>query len=423
MTRALKSSRSTASAPPAGTRASSAQARTRLPARRSSSWRSPTALCGSSERSELEQTSSANPSRRCTGDRRPGFISTRSTSTPARASVQAASLPARPAPTTVTRSGMCLPSPSRGGTYHGAARPAPDAPHGILFPGPGGRTLMGIGPTARKGRRSPCAGKLSRPRGTAGTPQAGARGPHPARQRGHRPDPRRAGDRVRRRGPERGGAGAHRPRRRGRDGEVARIDAALARIADGTYGRCAGCGELIEPRRLEANPYAVQCTDCAEAVLGARPPVAALLVGAGHHRAVALRELVDQPGVLAERALLGARLVPGDEVALGIGRAAVEGLAPLATGARRGRSRTWDRARRAGPTSCPCTPGSGCRRRSARSGRASSPWAPRTRGTSRRWGPPPPSSGRWPPPRDGSSWCSGTRGSRGRPGTRRSGPT
>ena len=47
--------------------------------------------------------------------------------------------------------------------------------------------------------------------------------------------------------------------------EVARIDAALARVASGTYGRCAGCGELIDPRRLEVNPYAVQCTDCADA--------------------------------------------------------------------------------------------------------------------------------------------------------------
>jgi DnaK suppressor protein len=45
--------------------------------------------------------------------------------------------------------------------------------------------------------------------------------------------------------------------------EVARIDAALARIASGTYGRCAGCGELIDPRRLQVNPYAVQCSDCA----------------------------------------------------------------------------------------------------------------------------------------------------------------
>jgi RNA polymerase-binding transcription factor DksA len=53
-------------------------------------------------------------------------------------------------------------------------------------------------------------------------------------------------------------------------GEVARIDAALARVSAGTYGRCARCGELIEPRRLEANPYAVQCTDCAEASAPAR---------------------------------------------------------------------------------------------------------------------------------------------------------
>ena len=49
------------------------------------------------------------------------------------------------------------------------------------------------------------------------------------------------------------------------NGEVARIDEALVRITAGTYGRCARCGELIEPRRLEVNPYAVQCTDCAEA--------------------------------------------------------------------------------------------------------------------------------------------------------------
>jgi DnaK suppressor protein len=48
-------------------------------------------------------------------------------------------------------------------------------------------------------------------------------------------------------------------------GEVARIDAALARIDAGTYGRCARCGELIEPRRLQASPYAVQCAECAEA--------------------------------------------------------------------------------------------------------------------------------------------------------------
>lgn len=47
--------------------------------------------------------------------------------------------------------------------------------------------------------------------------------------------------------------------------ELARVDAALARIAEGTYGRCADCGEPIEPRRLEASPYAVRCASCAGA--------------------------------------------------------------------------------------------------------------------------------------------------------------
>jgi len=47
--------------------------------------------------------------------------------------------------------------------------------------------------------------------------------------------------------------------------ELARVDAALARVDAGTYGVCAGCGEPIEPRRLKASPYAVQCADCAGA--------------------------------------------------------------------------------------------------------------------------------------------------------------
>jgi RNA polymerase-binding transcription factor DksA len=51
--------------------------------------------------------------------------------------------------------------------------------------------------------------------------------------------------------------------------ELARVDGALARIDNGTYGTCAGCGEPIEPRRLQASPYAVQCTACAGA---ASPP-------------------------------------------------------------------------------------------------------------------------------------------------------
>lgn len=37
------------------------------------------------------------------------------------------------------------------------------------------------------------------------------------------------------------------------------ITAALARMADGTYGICEECGEKIEEDRLEANPAARTC--------------------------------------------------------------------------------------------------------------------------------------------------------------------
>lgn len=47
--------------------------------------------------------------------------------------------------------------------------------------------------------------------------------------------------------------------------ELARIDAALARLADGSYGICAECGEKIAPARLEAQPDAVLCINCASA--------------------------------------------------------------------------------------------------------------------------------------------------------------
>ncbi len=41
------------------------------------------------------------------------------------------------------------------------------------------------------------------------------------------------------------------------------IDAALARIEDGTYGTCTNCGKQIPVERLEANPWASLCIDCA----------------------------------------------------------------------------------------------------------------------------------------------------------------
>jgi RNA polymerase-binding protein DksA len=40
------------------------------------------------------------------------------------------------------------------------------------------------------------------------------------------------------------------------------IDAALARIDDGTLGICSTCGQPIGEERLEALPWTTQCIDC-----------------------------------------------------------------------------------------------------------------------------------------------------------------
>jgi RNA polymerase-binding protein DksA len=40
------------------------------------------------------------------------------------------------------------------------------------------------------------------------------------------------------------------------------VDAALARIDDGTFGTCARCGNAIAPERLDALPWASHCIDC-----------------------------------------------------------------------------------------------------------------------------------------------------------------
>jgi DnaK suppressor protein len=42
---------------------------------------------------------------------------------------------------------------------------------------------------------------------------------------------------------------------------LAEIDAALARIDEGTYGVCVRCGEPIGQERLEALPWATLCID------------------------------------------------------------------------------------------------------------------------------------------------------------------
>ena len=42
---------------------------------------------------------------------------------------------------------------------------------------------------------------------------------------------------------------------------LAEIDAALGRIANGTYGRCEVCGREIDEERLEAVPWTTLCID------------------------------------------------------------------------------------------------------------------------------------------------------------------
>jgi DnaK suppressor protein len=46
---------------------------------------------------------------------------------------------------------------------------------------------------------------------------------------------------------------------------IAEIDAALARIDAGTYGRCVTCGAEIPEERLELRPFAGRCVTCTSA--------------------------------------------------------------------------------------------------------------------------------------------------------------
>jgi DnaK suppressor protein len=43
---------------------------------------------------------------------------------------------------------------------------------------------------------------------------------------------------------------------------LAAVEAALARLDDGTYGACLRCGRPIAPERLEALPWAAHCIEC-----------------------------------------------------------------------------------------------------------------------------------------------------------------
>jgi RNA polymerase-binding protein DksA len=44
--------------------------------------------------------------------------------------------------------------------------------------------------------------------------------------------------------------------------ELRAVDAAMLRIADGSYGTCEHCGRKIDFERLQAAPFANRCFDC-----------------------------------------------------------------------------------------------------------------------------------------------------------------
>ncbi len=46
------------------------------------------------------------------------------------------------------------------------------------------------------------------------------------------------------------------------EGTLEQVEAALQRIKDGSYGKCALCGKDISTARLEALPHAELCIDC-----------------------------------------------------------------------------------------------------------------------------------------------------------------
>jgi len=53
-------------------------------------------------------------------------------------------------------------------------------------------------------------------------------------------------------------------------GLLGKVEDALNRFENGTYGRCTECGQAIDPDRLEALPYATTCLTCASPTRKAR---------------------------------------------------------------------------------------------------------------------------------------------------------
>ena len=51
---------------------------------------------------------------------------------------------------------------------------------------------------------------------------------------------------------------------RQRQADLLRIESAKRRLREGAYGFCEECGELIGEKRLEVDPMAEKCIQCAE---------------------------------------------------------------------------------------------------------------------------------------------------------------
>jgi DnaK suppressor protein len=56
------------------------------------------------------------------------------------------------------------------------------------------------------------------------------------------------------------------------EASLLRLDRALAKLDEGTYGICDVCGGAIPEKRLEAMPDSVLCVSCAASAPRAQPP-------------------------------------------------------------------------------------------------------------------------------------------------------
>jgi RNA polymerase-binding transcription factor DksA len=69
-------------------------------------------------------------------------------------------------------------------------------------------------------------------------------------------------------------------RRERAQGKLKKLEAALQRMEEGTYGICEGCDQAIEPERLTVLPIATLCIACAHQ--GAQPQLSTAIERLSH---------------------------------------------------------------------------------------------------------------------------------------------